>query len=165
MISEKRTADFHFIGQATSSQRNIHKVIHQENKGLVRASKRALAEAKGEYICFVDGDDYVDNNFCEDLLQLIHEYKADFVSTGYYQDDRISHKNNTKLLVLNDESRKGLIAEQIGTRIKYDVATSIWSKIFKAEFIKNVMKEFQIINHLVKICVARYIASWKQNVF
>ncbi len=113
------------------------RVIHQENKGLVRARKRALKEAMGEYICFVDGDDYVDETFCEKMLELIQGYNVDFVSTGYYIEDKVVHNKNNMLLKLDDESRKELVAEQIGISFKYDVATSIWSKIFKAEFIRK----------------------------
>ena len=115
-------------------------MIHQENKGLVRTRKRALEEAKGEYICFVVGDDYVDETFCENLLELIQGYNVDFVLTGLYKEDKILFRNDNRLLELDTETRKKLIFEQIGTNIIYNVATSICSKIFKAELIKKCYK-------------------------
>jgi len=44
------------------------KVIHQENKGVSAARNKGLDEAKGEWIGFVDSDDWIENNFVEILL-------------------------------------------------------------------------------------------------
>lgn len=40
------------------------KVIHQENQGLSAARNTGLDAAKGEYICFVDSDNYVNPEYC-----------------------------------------------------------------------------------------------------
>lgn len=45
------------------------RVIHQENRGIGGARNRGLEEAKGEFVAFVDGDDY----FHEDYIRLLHE--------------------------------------------------------------------------------------------
>ena len=41
------------------------RVIHKENEGLVAARNTGIKEAKGEYICYVDGDDWIANNLLE----------------------------------------------------------------------------------------------------
>ena len=43
------------------------KVIHKENGGLVSARKAGALEATGDYICCVDGDDYIAENYIEEF--------------------------------------------------------------------------------------------------
>ncbi len=46
------------------------KVIHKENGGLLSARKAGLKNAKGKYIAFVDGDDWVDKFYLDTLFKL-----------------------------------------------------------------------------------------------
>ncbi|MBR5112832.1 MAG: glycosyltransferase family 2 protein [Clostridia bacterium] len=58
------------------------KVIHQENGGLSAARNAGLDVATGEYIGFVDSDDYIEMNFFEELLKSIEEYHASLAVCG-----------------------------------------------------------------------------------
>jgi glycosyltransferase involved in cell wall biosynthesis len=58
-------------------------VIHQNNGGRGAARNAGIAVATGEYIGFVDGDDYIDANFYETLINLATEYEADVVCEGF----------------------------------------------------------------------------------
>ena len=49
------------------------KVIHQENKGLSGARNAGINAASGEYLAFVDSDDYVSPHFIEELYQLLQD--------------------------------------------------------------------------------------------
>ena len=49
------------------------KVIHQENKGLSGARNAGIDAASGEYLAFVDSDDYVSPHFIEELYQLLQD--------------------------------------------------------------------------------------------
>ena len=60
------------------------RVINQENQGVSRARNHGLMEAKGEYIRFVDSDDYVDKDSNELLLKALKEADADMSIAGYH---------------------------------------------------------------------------------
>ena len=61
------------------------KVIHKKNGGLVSARKAGAASAKGDYITFVDGDDWVKENHIESFAKHLRN-KTDLVVTGYTRD-------------------------------------------------------------------------------
>ena len=47
------------------------KVIHQYNQGVSAARNNAIVQAQGDYICFVDADDIIEEDYLEQLLGLI----------------------------------------------------------------------------------------------
>lgn len=65
------------------------KVIHQSNQGVSKARNRGITEAQGEYITFIDSDDWIDPNYLNELLQPIKKYNVDLAVCGLQQ-----HYNN-----------------------------------------------------------------------
>ncbi|MFQ7001963.1 MAG: glycosyltransferase family 2 protein [Clostridium sp.] len=75
------------------------KYISQENKGIIEARKTGLKNASGEYVVFIDGDDWVSEDLAEKLYSLGKESNSDIVCYEYsliynngkvlYQKDRI----------------------------------------------------------------------------
>ncbi len=59
------------------------RIIHQENGGLSAARNRGIEEAHGEYITFVDSDDYIDENMYHAMLMKMQEQNADMAVCGY----------------------------------------------------------------------------------
>lgn len=117
-------------------------VIHQTNAGLVMARKAGLATASGEYIGFVDGDDYVESRFYENLLHYIVEDQADFVHTGYVyeiKDDVIDRcKFETDIYDLDKNTTGKLINEYVFSDSEEQYITfGVVSKLFRGEFIKK----------------------------
>jgi glycosyltransferase involved in cell wall biosynthesis len=76
---------------------NRIKVIHKENGGLVSARKTSLLASKGEYVGYVDGDDWVGAGFYEALYTDIITSESDIVCAGQSRDlfDRSVHFTNS----------------------------------------------------------------------
>ena len=61
------------------------KVIHQKNGGAANARNHGLDMATVEYICIIDSDDKIENNYVEKLLGAIKENKAEGVVCSFKQ--------------------------------------------------------------------------------
>lgn len=64
-----------------SQKDNRVKVIHKENGGLSSARNFGLEASTGEFVCFIDSDDWIDYNAIEELTKIIDD-STDFVSFG-----------------------------------------------------------------------------------
>ncbi len=117
------------------------KVIHKKNGGLSSARNEGIKNATGNYICFIDGDDYVSNDYCELMYNALIETNSEIAV--------IAHKeirdDNTKILDAGKESKE----EFDNTRTIYQGDEIIvkflrekhfrkaWNKLYKAESIKG----------------------------
>ena len=82
------------------------RVIHQQNKGRSGARNTGLKEAKGEYLLFVDGDDWIDDNCVETLYQEAITHNVQLVVGRYreiYEDKVIDGSTGEKLILKGQE--------------------------------------------------------------
>ena len=83
------------------------RVIHKENGGVTSARLRGIAEATGEWIGFVDGDDEIEPDMYERLLRNAEMYGAQISHCGYqmcFPDGRVHFFHNTGFLVKQDKT-------------------------------------------------------------
>lgn len=122
------------------------KVIHKENGGLVSARKAALVAAKGSYIGYVDGDDWVGPGFYHSLYSSIKESDADIAIAGFSRDLFSSTKNILNAIPSGvyegealDAIKKQMIAD--GDFYRHGITTYLWNKLFKRDVIEKYQME------------------------
>ncbi len=106
------------------------RVIHQKNAGVTAARLAGVAAAKGEWIGFVDGDDYIEPDMYERLLKNAEDYGADISHCGYrmvFADGRVNWFYNTELLVQQDRN-KGLQDLLDGTMVEPGLCNKLFRK-------------------------------------
>ena len=62
------------------------KYISKKNEGIGKTRNRGIKEATGEYIAFVDSDDYLNEHFCEYMYKKAHADKCDLVICNFFED-------------------------------------------------------------------------------
>ena len=118
-------------------------VIHQPNMGLVNARKEGLKIAKGEYVTYVDGDDFVELNYCESLIKEVNENDADIVIGGYirnYHGRTFFLNNNLPAGRYQGENLKSIWREMIfnGNFFTHGISTYSWGKLFKRDLLLSI---------------------------
>lgn len=107
------------------------KIVTKNNGGVSAARNTGIEVAHGDYVVFVDGDDYIANDFVEYMLSLATNTKCDFcLSTDCY-----SKKDDTQSQQLHEEviSPEDAVALLISPR----VIVGCWNKIYNMSFIKR----------------------------
>lgn len=99
--SKDKTGD---IADKFTQQDSRFYVIHKKNAGVSAARKTGLEVAQGEYIGFIDGDDYIEPDMYQRLMELIIKYQADIAHCGYQMvfPDRVDLYHGTGMLWIQD---------------------------------------------------------------
>ena len=104
--------------------------IHKENGGVTSARLRGIAEAKGQYIGFVDGDDYVEPQMYSRLMENILAYGADISHCGYqmvFPSGRVDYYYNTDEVVV-EKDHQGCADLLDGVFVEPGLVNKLYSK-------------------------------------
>lgn len=116
------------------------KVIHIQNSGVSNARNIGLSLAKGEYITFVDGDDWISEDFLQIAINKLKLTGSDIFMGSYtenYDDGtEIKVNENIPTMILNYE--ECIEAVFIKLPNKADLSFAVWGKVFRASLWKNV---------------------------
>lgn len=109
-------------------------VIDKKNEGVWRGRFDAIALATGEYIGFVDSDDYVESDFCQKLYECARSNVADVAVCGFNRVDAVTGKIlNTEMT----ESRTSIDVSKEPQRL-LELNGAPWNKIFRAPLLKEL---------------------------
>lgn len=119
---------------------NRIKVIHKPNGGLVSARKAGIQQSKGEYISYVDGDDWVNSGFIEGLYIVADTNGADIVCAGFTRDlfsKSASFLNSEPLGIYEGENLRNLWKSMVsqGSYYRPGINTYVWNKLFKRDIL------------------------------
>lgn len=112
------------------------KVIHQKNQGSVTARWNGLLVASGEYVSFVDGDDWLDADMYEKMMDLASQNESDIVITGYKEGTENSYVEKGNVITsgvyqgdeMQDIFNKALF---VGEFYRPGIVPALWNKLFR----------------------------------
>lgn len=116
-------------------------VYHKENEGVTRARMTGLEKAKGNYIAFVDADDWLEEDFLEDLMEKIVQNHADLVIVGCTKEQAGKQE-----MVLNripdgtykeDKLRQEIFPQMLYYQgfFQFGILPYMWNKIYKKKLL------------------------------
>ena len=110
-------------------------IINKKNEGVWKARLDGIKKASGEYIGFLDSDDYLDTNFAEKLYNGAIKNNSDISICGFKRIDSVTGKILSKEMGLNENY---MIKMDTNPEDIISINTALWNKIFRAEILKNL---------------------------
>lgn len=106
--------------------------LEKENGGLSDARNYGIPYARGEYIAFLDSDDYVENNMYKDMYELAKKENSDMVECDFYWE----YPNKTKIDTGEIYHNKKEMLEK--------VRVVAWNKLIKREILEQTKVRFPV---------------------
>lgn len=107
------------------------RVLHLENAGVSAARNKGIEESRGDWICFVDGDDHVLPDYVDYMLDLALRKGVEVVSTTEFMNDYdTSQIVNDKIDIVNGQ-------EAVRRILCYRLPIGCNSKLFRKSFLKE----------------------------
>lgn len=142
---------------------NRIRIIRQKNSGIGFARHIGIAEAKGEWIAFLDADDWYAENWIEDLYKTTLENNTDIVIGNAYMcyrmDDGSINKyeriSMSKNYIFKEREKDFLVANAIAARINFNSGVDVtakrsigvvWDKLYKKSFLEVNKIDFEKVN-------------------
>lgn len=109
-------------------------LLNKENGGLSDARNYGVQFAKGDYIFFLDGDDYIESNCLNELYKYVELYKHDLVMCGY---NEVNYDGSINRIVTNKASTLYAdIVKENNIINKYPHCA--WNKLYSIKFFKEL---------------------------
>lgn len=146
-VSTDKTFDKIMLRAQNDSR--IRLIENSKNTGPGPAKNKAIKEACGDFICFIDGDDWIEPAMFSSMVSKQSETDSDVVVAGYFQDS-LDENDELKysVTVLPPEIKKDCSTAQAFALLDTHKTFSFcWNKMFRASIIKKNNIEFPPLMH------------------
>jgi len=106
-------------------------IYHQENYGVAYTRNKLLEKVNGDFVLFVDSDDWIEPNMVESLITKAIQYEADVVTCGMIINDSTPSPTYTETLLDRTETIKKFLFHK-------DLKGSLWNKLIKTNLLHNL---------------------------
>ena len=114
----------------------IH-VIHTKNGGVSSARNIGVESANGDYIAFIDSDDFIDSNYVEKLLEIALKYDVDIVGCGFsaFRDGSLINSETDHETIMKLMTSEQAVFEMY----KNDsIGWNAWCKLYKRDLFEDI---------------------------
>lgn len=134
---------------------NRFKIISQQNQGQGIARNKALEIARGEYIVFVDPDDWIETNTLEELYKFFQQTNAEVIEFNYrkYNDYSGEFQNKSHRAFMMSKFKYDLLAKSYYTlrEVKKgcfsSLTAAVWTRAYSKKFLDRINAEFAPTKH------------------
>lgn len=137
LVDDGSTDDSGKICDTYKNAFDFIKVVHKQNGGLASARNAGLEVAVGEYITFVDSDDFVEFDFVKSIKSFIAKYKSDILVISHFID--FTEAEHTSECTLPDADTL-TAQESIPLLESVRALNMCWNKIYRADMINAAPK-------------------------
>lgn len=127
-------------------------LLNNQGYGVVEARNTAIRNARGEYVCFCDADDYVDNEFVGSFVDIINCESPDMIAMGIIKDvkdDRIYEHNHIHCGVYEKVELINMFSKMLhwSGLFEFGINPYLVSKCIRTELARDIMEQ---TNHHIK---------------
>lgn len=117
------------------------KVVHKMNGGLASARNAGLQHANGQYICFVDSDDWVHEQYVGKQYDVLKKYHADISVCSHSIEFVNDHISQPVVFQIEECFERQRMAEGIYLLEDVDVFNTVWNKMYSRKSIGDLLFE------------------------
>lgn len=125
------------LEEYSQADQRIKYVCHEKNAGVAAARATGLACSEGEYVCFFDGDDWVDANTLEELYSLAKQNDADMLCFAYHLEsnkkDKIYHFEQREVVKFSGNEAINELHR------RKNIQPHAWNKLYKRQLFEERM--------------------------
>ena len=126
--------------------------IHQQNMGESGARNVGLRASTGEYIAFMDCDDWIGQNMYEILVETLEKENVDMVAASWYREiDGVSHEIKNELSVNRESFDRDELLKYLYMRDSYRGFAYIWDKLYRKEILRDQRGKLICFNETLKL--------------
>jgi len=145
MVDDESPDDCPRLCEEYKSQNPHVKVVHKKNGGLGFARNSGLEVAEGEYVAFIDSDDFISTDMFQHLYEYGKEHQCDAVFCGYniYQDANHIRpmQENTSYVLRQGKEVSQVLLDMVGPEPNHHSDAKLLMSVWRAIYSRKVIEE------------------------